>query len=75
MEVPRIGAELEMQLLAYTPQPQQCQIQATSVTYTTAHGNTGSFNPLSEARIKPESSWTASQIHFHGATTGTPVCF
>ena len=26
-----------------TPQPHQCQIRATSVTYTTAHGNTGSL--------------------------------
>ena len=25
-----------------TPQPQQCQIQASSMTYTTAHGNVGS---------------------------------
>ena len=30
--------------------PQQRGIQATSVTYTTTHSNTGSFNPLSEAR-------------------------
>ena len=28
---------------------QQCQIQAMSMTYTTAHSNSGSFNPLSEA--------------------------
>ena len=33
-----------------TPQPQPRQIWATSVIYTTAHGNTGAFNPLSEAR-------------------------
>ena len=26
-----------------TPQPEQCQIQVESVTYTTAHGNAGSF--------------------------------
>ena len=31
-----------------TPQPQQCRIWATSVTYTTAHSNI--FNPLSKAR-------------------------
>ena len=34
IEVPRLGVESELQL----------------PTYTTAHGNTGSFNPLSEAR-------------------------
>ena len=33
-----------------TPQPQQWQIQAMSSTYTAAHGNAGSFNPLSDAR-------------------------
>ena len=38
VEVPRLGVELELQLLAY-PQPQQHRIQAASATYTTAHGN------------------------------------
>ena len=42
MEVPRLGDKWELQLLAYTtakamPDPSQ------SVTYTTAHGNTGSL--------------------------------
>ena len=42
MEVPRLGIELELQLLAYTtatatPDP-NCY-----VTYTTAHGNVGSL--------------------------------
>ena len=31
-------------------QPQQHQIQASSATYSTAHSNTGSLTPLSEAR-------------------------
>ena len=35
----RIGATAA----SLTPQPQQCQIQAASATYTTAHGNTGSL--------------------------------
>ena len=35
MEVPRLGVLSELQLMA-TPQPQQCQIQAASVTYTVA---------------------------------------
>ena len=35
MEVPRLGVESELQLPAYTT--------ATSATYTTAHGNTGSL--------------------------------
>ena len=36
MEVPRLGVESE-------PQPQQCLIRVSSVTYTTAHGNTRYF--------------------------------
>ena len=43
MEVLRLGIKLELQLLAYIPQPQQLEIQAVSVTYTTAHGNAGSL--------------------------------
>ena len=38
MEVPRLGVELELQLLAYT-KSQYLGIPAVSVTYTTAHGN------------------------------------
>ena len=42
MQVPWLGVRLELHLPAYT-QPQQCQIWATSATYTTAHGNVGSL--------------------------------
>ena len=38
------------------PTPQG-RIQATSVTYTTAHGNFGSLTHWSRPRIKPTSSW------------------
>ena len=55
----RLGAESELQPLAYaTP---QCQIQAASVTFTTTHGNARSFNPLSKARdqtfVIMDTSW------------------
>ena len=40
-----------------TPQPQQCRIPAASVTYTTAHGNTGSLTHWVRPEIKPKSSW------------------
>ena len=40
-----------------TPQPQQCRIQATSVTYTTAHGNTGSLTHRARPEIEPATSW------------------
>ena len=39
-EVPELGVELE---LSHWPMPQPRQIQASSVTYTTAHGDTGSL--------------------------------
>ena len=42
MDVPRLRVKSELQLPP-TPQPQQRRIQATSITYTTAHSNTGSL--------------------------------
>ena len=39
----RLGIESELQLLVYTPRPQQGRIQATSASYTVAHGNTRSL--------------------------------
>ena len=44
----RIGAMTQLQ---------QQQIQAASVTYTTAHSNTGSSNHWARPGIKPTSSW------------------
>ena len=41
-----------------TPQPWQCQIQAASVTYTVAWGNTRSLTQRARPGIEPESSWT-----------------
>ena len=38
-------------------QPQQCQIGAVSVTYTTAHTNAGSLTHYARPGIEPESSW------------------
>ena len=42
MEVPRLGVKMQLQLPARTT-PQQRQIGAKSVTYTTAHCNAGSL--------------------------------
>ena len=39
------------------PEPQQRQIQALSVTYTTAHGNAGSLTHSERPGIEPASSW------------------
>ena len=43
--------------VAYSLQPQPCQVQATSVTYITAHGNTRSLIHWVRPGIKPASSW------------------
>ena len=55
MELPRLGVESELQLPAYT-QPQQCQIRATSATYTTAHSTAGALTHWSRPGIEPASS-------------------
>ena len=56
-------ARVESELSCWpTPQPQQHQTQATSVTYTTAHGNTGSLTHRVRPGIKPTSSQTLYQV-------------
>ena len=71
MEVPRLGVNLELQLPAYTTATAMWD-PATYAAYTTAQGNAGSLNPLSEARdgscILMDTSW----IHFRCTTEGTP---
>ena len=49
MEVPRLGVQSELQLWAYTTAV-ALPDSSMYATYTTAHGNAGSFNPLSKAR-------------------------
>ena len=58
-----------------TPKPQQHQIWAASVTYTTAQGNARSLTHWMRPGIKPVSSWMLVRfvICFHWATTGTPL--
>ena len=59
-----------------TPQSQQRQIQASSSTYTTAHGNTGSLTHWVRPGIEPATSWFLVRFIKHWATTGTPFpCF
>ena len=48
------GVQLELQLIA-TPQTRQHQIQAASVTYTTAHGNAVYLTHWARPGIKPAS--------------------
>jgi len=77
MEVPRLGVELELQLPAHaTPQPQQRLIQTTSVTYTTAHRNARSFNPLNRAIDRTQVLVGTSPVCHYLATVGTsPIGF
>ena len=56
MEVPRLGVESKLLLLAYAT-GKQCQIQAASANCTTAHGNTRSSTHWARPRIEPMSSW------------------
>ena len=56
-----------------TPQPQQCRIQAISVTYTTAHGKAGSLTHWERPGIEPTSSWILVRFLTHWATMGVPV--
>ena len=55
-----------------TPQPQQREIWAASVTYTTAYSNAGSLTHWARPGIKPASSWILFVFVSHWATTGTP---
>ena len=57
MEVFRLGGSNWSCSCQPTAQPQQCGIQATSVTYTTAHGNAWSLTYWVGPGIEPASSW------------------
>jgi len=56
MEVPRLGVESELQLLAYT----------------TAHGNAGSLTHGARPGIEPRTSWFLVGFVNHCAKTRTP---
>ena len=55
-----------------TPEPQQCQIWATSVTYTDTHGKARSLTHSARPQIEPATSWFLVRFANHCATTGTP---
>ena len=69
MEVPGLGSNWSCSCRA-TPQPQQCEIQATSVTYTTAQGYARSFTHWVRPGIEPTSSWMLVGFLNHWALTG-----
>ena len=55
-----------------TPQPQECGLWASAVTYTTGHGSAWSLAWLSEARDQTCVLMDTSQIRFPWALIGTP---
>ena len=61
MEVPGLGVNWSYSCQP-TPQPQQRGIQATSVTYTAAHGNARSLTHWARPGMEPTSSWTRRQV-------------
>ena len=57
------------------PQPQQLGMQALSVTYTTANGNTRSLTHWTRPRIEPTSSEILGGFLTHWASMGTPKIY
>ena len=57
------------------PEPQQCGIRATSVTYTTAHGNARSLTHWARPWIEPATSWFLVRFVSHCTTAGTTIHF
>ena len=55
--------------------PQQYQIQATSTTYATAHGNPGSLTHWARPEMEFETSWILVRLLTHWGTMGTPAFF
>ena len=55
-----------------TPQPQECHIWATSMTYDAAHGNTGSLTHWMRPGINPMCSWILGGFTTCSAKTGSP---
>ena len=58
-----------------TPQPQWRGLLAVSVTYTTAHGNTGSSTHWVKPGIELASSWILVGFVNCWAMSGTPICW
>jgi len=74
IEVPRLGVQSELQLLAYTT---ATATQDLSHICDLHHSSWQRLilNPLSEARDRTQDLIIPSQIRFSCATTGTPDCF
>ena len=72
MEVPRLGVQSELQLLACTTATATQVIRATSATYTIAHGSAISLTYWSMPGIKPKTSWFLVGFVSAAQRMGTP---
>ena len=72
MEVPRLGVELDLQLLTDAT---AIVIPELSPIWELRHSlwQCQILNPLTEARMEPSSSWLQLGCLTHRATTGTPI--
>ena len=69
------GSQARGRISCPTLQPQQHQIRAMSVTYTTAHGSTSSLTHWVRPGIEPVSSWMLVRFINCWAAMGTPRQF
>ena len=73
MEVPRLGIQLELQLPTYTTATATSDLSHVCDLHRSSQ-ELQILNPLSEARDQTCNLMVPSQIHFHCAMMGTPVC-
>ena len=71
MEVPRLGVESELQLLAYTTATTQDPSCVCSLHHSSQQHQI--LNPLSESKDRTHNLMVPSQIRFPCTTTGTPL--
>ena len=71
MEGPRLGVQLQVQILAYTTATATWD-PTHSVTYTTVHGNTGPLIHWARLGTEPASSWMLVGFANRWAMMGTP---
>ena len=75
MEVPRLGAESELQLPAYTTAIATRDQSHAYDLHTTAYGNARSLTHRTRAGIEPSTSWFLVRSINHCTTMGTPTMF
>ena len=73
MEVPRLGVQSELQLLAYATATETADLSGIC---DLLHSSWQCWilNPLSEARDRTYNLMVPSQIYFHCTAMGTPEC-